>query len=312
MRLQEGNLSSWLSYKLRGLKHRLQILKELPQLSARIATLDAASEILDQASALTHQINVLENQVRTLSGFKSKIELGGAIHEPPLVEQWLRWKEEHIISDEPLVSICVATFNRAPLLIERCLSSLLAQSYHRLEIVVVGDGCTDDSAERVAALNDPRVRWHNLPKRGIYPSQPELRWMVAGTTPVNVALSLCSGEFITHLDDDDEHLPQRVEKLVLHAKSTQSDFVFHPFWAQVESMKWVLNEAVSPDYGLITTSSVFYRSFFKCIAWDPYAYRQKEPGDWNRFRKILYFEPAISRFPEPLLHHYRERDQHNA
>ena len=36
--------------------------------------------------------------------------------------------------DEPLVSICVATYNRCELLVDRCVNSILNQDYHNLEI----------------------------------------------------------------------------------------------------------------------------------------------------------------------------------
>ena len=59
--------------------------------------------------------------------------------------------------------------------------------------------------------------------------------------------------------------------------------------------------------GSVTTSSVFYRSWFKKIPWDANAHLMMEPGDWNRFRCIKYFQPVMLRHPEPLLRHYCER-----
>ena len=46
----------------------------------------------------------------------------------------------------PLISIIVPVFNAAPYL-ERCIDSLLAQSYEHIEVVLVDDGSTDDSAQ---------------------------------------------------------------------------------------------------------------------------------------------------------------------
>ena len=51
--------------------------------------------------------------------------------------------------EDPLVSVYVPTYNRADLLMERAVGSILAQTYRNFELIVVGDHCTDDTAERL-------------------------------------------------------------------------------------------------------------------------------------------------------------------
>lgn len=58
--------------------------------------------------------------------------------------------------------------------------------------------------------------------------------------------------------------------------------------------------------GQVTTSSIFYHSWFRQIPWDIQAYRHREPGDWNRLRKMAYLGVKAGRFPDPLLWHYKE------
>lgn len=210
---------------------------------------------------------------------------------------------------EPLVSICVATYNRAKLLTERCLNSLIHQDYHNIEIIVVGDCCTDDTEQRVKAMNDPRIRFVNLPERGKYPENPDWRWMVAGTVPVNYALDMANGDFITHLDDDDEHSQDRISKLVSFIQETRADIVWHPFQRETSFDKWRLKNCYYFRKTEVTTSSVFYHCWFKRIHWDINAYKYREPGDWNRFRKFVYLGCTSKRFPEALLKHYKERSQ---
>jgi hypothetical protein len=94
-----------------------------------------------------------------------------------------------------------------------------------------------------------------------------------------------------------------------HIKTTQADIVYHPFWSQVDDRTWGLNKAEGFSKGYVTTSSVLYHHWFKCIPWDMNAYKYREPGDWNRFRKFHYLGALSSRYPEPLLKHYRERSQ---
>ncbi|MCU6498870.1 glycosyltransferase [Rugamonas sp. A1-17] len=213
---------------------------------------------------------------------------------------------------EPLVTVCVATYNRGELLVERCLKSLLAQDYRHLQIVVVGDCCTDDTAERVAALGDPRIEFVNLRERGQYPSEPRQRWMVAGTVAINHALSLARGQFITHLDDDDEHTPDRVGKLVALMRQSRADIIWHPFDFERTPDDWHVNPAPRFAVNNVSTSSVFYHHWLRSIPWDINAWRYNEPGDWNRFRKIRFLGVRAVRAPQHFLKHYRERNQKKA
>ena len=66
----------------------------------------------------------------------------------------------HPAGEAPRVSVIIATFNRAQML--RCaIQSVLSQEVSDIEVLVIGDRCTDDSAEVVAAFGDPRLHWRN-------------------------------------------------------------------------------------------------------------------------------------------------------
>lgn len=210
---------------------------------------------------------------------------------------------------EPLVTICIGTYNRARLLLERSVRSALGQTWRNVEVIVVGDHCTDETDALMRQVDDPRLKWINLPERGRYPEDPNKRWMVAGTVPFNRAMAESRGSFVTHLDDDDEHAPDRVEKLVRFIQSERADLVYHPFEHEQESGEWAVNPALHFMSGRVTTSSIFYHRRLTAIGWDLDAHRYREPGDWNRLRKIRYLGARIRRYPEPLLKHYRERNQ---
>lgn len=211
----------------------------------------------------------------------------------------------------PLVSVCIPTYNRSSLLVNRSLKSVLNQTYKNLEIIVIGDCCTDNTEEVVKSLNDPRILFENLSERGQYPSDPFLRWLVAGSFPSNRALELASGDFITHLDDDDAYKPVRIESLVNFAKKTNADFIFHPFWWEREPNKWFLNNQKELKLGSVTTSSIFYHKWFKRILWDPNCYLSGEPGDWNRVRRIKSLGIKVKRYPAALTEHFHEMTNTN-
>ena len=209
----------------------------------------------------------------------------------------------------PLVSICVGTMNRAELLTERCLRSLREQTYRNLQIVVVGDHCTDDTERRIASLHDDRIVFVNLPRRGPYPPPGQDRWYVAGTNSVNEALARCEGAFVMHLDDDDRAVPERVETLLRAAQQHRADLCWHPFWSERPDGTWQLIGNGAFELGQITTSSIFCHRALTRIPWDVYAYRVGEPGDWNRLRKIRILRPQLHFVDTPLVYHYREQNQ---
>lgn len=215
--------------------------------------------------------------------------------------------QEAFDQDDPLVTVLVPTYNRADLLTERCLPSLLDQTYSKIEIVVIGDLCTDDTESRVAALGDPRIRFAALADRAPYPANPDLRWMVAGTPPLNYGLPLAQGTFLTNLDDDDEYVPDRIERLLDVTRAKRADLVFHPFEAQEPNGAWQTNPATTFARGHVTTGSVFMHSWFTRIRWDTRGYLYGEPADWNRLRKIKFLGARIERHPATLLRHYAER-----
>jgi glycosyltransferase involved in cell wall biosynthesis len=258
-----------------------------------------------QPLSLAREVNQLRAELDFLGDqldrLKSSLEMPDT-----LFDEFRDWRMRTLIPKEPLISVCMATYNRARLLTERSIPSILSQTYRNLELIVVGDGCSDNTAELVGKICDSRLKFVNLPERGCYPDEPMRQWMVAGTQAMNHAMSLARGDYVSHLDDDDEYLPERLEKLLAFALKNQCDLVWHPFWIEEPEGGWRLIDATAFRIRQVTTASVLYRSWFTRIEWNVGAHRLWEPGDWNRFRRIKYLGPLSMRYPEPLLRHYRE------
>jgi glycosyltransferase involved in cell wall biosynthesis len=101
----------------------------------------------------------------------------------------------------PAVSVIVATFNSSRTL-GAAIESVLRQDLAELEVLVAGDGCTDDSAAVVTSFADPRVRWSNLPSNSGGPCRPR-----------NDALTRARGRLIAYLGHDDLWLPWHLSLL---------------------------------------------------------------------------------------------------
>lgn len=113
----------------------------------------------------------------------------------------------------PVLSVVVPVYNVAEY-VEASLASVLRQPLADIEVVAVDDGSTDGSAEiveRIAAVDD-RVRLIRQPNSGVSIAR-------------NTALEVCTGEYLTFVDPDDE-LPADAWSVMLRTlKRTRSDFV---------------------------------------------------------------------------------------
>jgi glycosyltransferase involved in cell wall biosynthesis len=187
---------------------------------------------------------------------------------------------------EPLVSILIPTYNRAGLLAERSVPSALRQTYERVEVIIVGDACTDDTPEVVAKIDDPRIRFVNLPSKEVLPADPWNAWMVAGTQPANFALALARGRWVAWLDDDDEFSDDHIEALLRACFARRLEFAYGIMSDEVAAGQWQPVGAFPPVRGHICNDAVLYASYLSFLRYDAGAWRYKEPGDWNLWKRM--------------------------
>ncbi|HEX9945445.1 MAG TPA: glycosyltransferase [Thermoanaerobaculia bacterium] len=115
---------------------------------------------------------------------------------------------------DPRVTVVIATYNWSAAL-RFSIESVLRQRFRDFELLVIGDGCTDDSAEIVASFADPRVRWHNLPRNTGSQSGPN-----------NAGLELARGEYVAYLGHDDLWHPTHLASLVEALDATGADLAY--------------------------------------------------------------------------------------
>ncbi len=113
----------------------------------------------------------------------------------------------------PRVTVIIPTYNWSSVL-PYSVGSALRQTFNDFELLVVGDGCTDDSEAVVEAVGDERVRWVNLPANTGHQSGPN-----------NEGLRQARGEFIAYLGHDDLWLPHHLS-CVVAALEAGADLAF--------------------------------------------------------------------------------------
>ena len=117
------------------------------------------------------------------------------------------------IRKQKKVSIIIPVYNREST-IERCLDSILTQTYKNLEVLIINDGSTDRSGEIINAyaLKDSRILAITKENSGVSDSR-------------NFGLKAAHGDYIQFADSDD-WLPERATELLVEAlEKNRSDMV---------------------------------------------------------------------------------------
>jgi hypothetical protein len=120
------------------------------------------------------------------------------------------------MSIPPRVSIVVATFNRSRVL-AHAIASVRRSTIDDWELIVVGDHCTDDTADVVAAIGDPRIAYVDLPANAGEQSGPN-----------NEGVRRARGRYLAFLNHDDLFFPNHLASSITACERLDADFVWSP------------------------------------------------------------------------------------
>ncbi len=115
--------------------------------------------------------------------------------------------------DEPLISIIVPIYNVEKYL-NRCIESIVNQTYKNLEIILVDDGSPDNCPQICDEWKKKNNRIKVIHKKNGGLSDAR-----------NAGLDIAQGEYIAFVDSDDWILPNMYQKLMKVMKDTNSDIV---------------------------------------------------------------------------------------
>lgn len=116
-------------------------------------------------------------------------------------------------------SVLLPTFNR-PDTLALSIRSILAQQDDAFELLVVGDGCTDNTADVVASFDDPRIRWFDFDKgQGL------------GYENRRLALAEATGEYVAFASHDDLWGPEHLTELGALLDDGHALAYSQPWWA---------------------------------------------------------------------------------
>ena len=122
-----------------------------------------------------------------------------------------------------MVSIIVAVCN-VEMYIDRCIQSIINQSYSEIELIIIDDGSDDLTGTicRKYAEKDNRIIYIRKRNEGQGPSR-------------NLGLQVAKGEYVTYVDGDDWLEKNALEEMCNIADNEQADIVVGDIWYVYEN-----------------------------------------------------------------------------
>lgn len=203
----------------------------------------------------------------------------------------------------PRFSILLPTHNR-PEVLKTAIASVLAQTRQDWELLVVGDGCSEETRALMSGYRDARIRWFDLPKAKGF-----------GYANRNVALKQAEGELIAFLGHDNIYFHDHLERMEVHFAQDDAamcysrplfidnDGLIVPFFVNI-TMGKPRQEFMTRNNVLPATNVVHRRNCFEAVGyWDE---NLDCEGDWELWKRIIAGYPRGLRFQRiPTCLHFR-------
>src|ERR1700733_9616391 len=166
-----------------------------------------------------------------------------------------------------LVSVIIPTLNRPKLLL-RAIDSVLRQTHREIEIIVVVDRPDPDTVSAVRSVDDPRLQLIVNP------------YSMTAAGARNAGADHATGEWIAFLDDDDEWLPNKLERQIAFASG------------QAPALVSCLSRVVTPTATYISPQVIYDNS----TPLDEYLFDRRSP-----FRGPGFIQTSSYLLPRQLL-----------
>lgn len=111
----------------------------------------------------------------------------------------------------PLISVVVPVYN-VEKYVKECIESILEQSFKNFELIIVNDGSTDNSLNRVLEFKDDRIVLINQKNIGLSGAR-------------NTGIHHAKGKYITFIDSDDWISKDYLNEMAIEAQKYNADIV---------------------------------------------------------------------------------------
>jgi Glycosyl transferase family 2 len=274
-----------------------------------LATRARADQLAEDVAALRARLDELTSQ--TTANHARAMHAMRIVRDDDVRSRARLWElrntsdyQQAFDEDEPLVTILVTTYRNWPLLRERCLPSILDQTYQRFEAIVVGDAAPPEAEQVVRSFGDDRLRFVNLPYNGPYPAVPEDAWLVSGTTPWNTGLALAKGRWIGSNSDDDALRPNYVESLLRLARATRAEVPSGQIFMRHPNGGGEVLGSFPPEHGQWGTQCALLHSGLRFMPLEPTDWLFGLPNDASLLERMLRIGVRFAALDEPVVDYY--------
>lgn len=107
------------------------------------------------------------------------------------------------MNDQPLVSVVIPCYNHEQF-VQDCIQSVIDQTYQNIELIIIDDGSSDRSVEKIQEMADlckqrfTRFEFRHRPNKGL-------------SSTLNEAIEWCQGEYYSPIASDDIMLSKKIQ-----------------------------------------------------------------------------------------------------
>lgn len=183
----------------------------------------------------------------------------------------------------PLLSVIVPIY-KVESYLDRCVQSIVDQTYKNLEIILVDDGSPDRCPEMCDSWKQRDNRIHVIHKANGGLSDAR-----------NVGIEQSHGEWLAFVDSDDYIMPDMYEKLMTEALRCQADIAFCGYFLDYTTHHESLNPFFK-DKRKVLSGKEMVEFYFRI-------HSVEFVVAWNKlYRRSLFFGPSHIRYPVGKLH----------
>lgn len=146
----------------------------------------------------------------------------------------------------PIISVIIPMYNVGKY-IEQSISSVLKQTYHHFELILVDDGCIDDTLNKVNAFSDPRIRIIHQKNRGL-------------SGALNTGIDAARGLYVALLDAEDFWTKDKLAKHIQHLSANPKVGVSYSPSLFINEEGELLGIGQFPKLKNISTQHIFCRN----------------------------------------------------
>lgn len=172
------------------------------------------------------------------------------------------------------ISVIVPVYNTGRYL-ERCLNSIMAQSFQEIEIIIINDCSTDDSLEIIK-------KYINDDKRAILINKEKNEGVSSAR---NTGIKIATGKYVQYIDGDDWVEKDFLKNMYEFAEKENLDIVVSDYCEDYFDGRKKIKRGKKKSEKIIFDSKEYLKDFF---------YNGDAPAMWNKlFKTSLYKENSI-------------------